>query len=151
MITITAALVAEHKLFCAMFDHIEQVLPKLNMPGEVKRLARLVEGLLVSHAAAEEDLALLALDRVQKHKRRSARMFQEHQEIDHRLARVYATDAVGPARRLLEAAMVASRKHFRHEERIVFPLVELTTKPETLTKLGMAWMRRRHLPVNWAV
>ena len=46
MIAITRALVAEHQMFCAMFTG---VLANLSGLGEVKRLARLVEGLLRVH------------------------------------------------------------------------------------------------------
>ena len=49
MIAITRALVAEHQMFCAMFTDIGGVLANLSGLGEVKRLARLVEGLLRVH------------------------------------------------------------------------------------------------------
>jgi iron-sulfur cluster repair protein YtfE (RIC family) len=151
MIAITTALVAEHAMYCALFDHIEQLLPKLDRPAEVKRLARLVEGLLRGHAAAEEDLVLVALDHDSEHKRRANRLHQEHKEIDGRLTRVHGTNNVAQARGLLRAAIVASRSHFKHEERVVFPLIERVTKPETLTRLGATWMQRRHMPANWTI
>ena len=138
-------------MFRALFDQIEQVVPRLNRVAQVKRLTRLVEGLLLNHAAAEDDLALLVLDHASKHRQRADRLHREHQEIDSRLTRVYAANDLARARSLLKGAIAASRAHFKHEERIVFPLIERVTKPETLLKLGAVWMQRRHLPANWAV
>ena len=60
MISITTVLVAEHKMFCGLFDHIQQVLLRAESLAEVKCLARMVEGLLRNHAKAEEDLFLHA-------------------------------------------------------------------------------------------
>ena len=151
MIAITKALAAEHAMYRVLFDHIEELLPKLRRPAEVKRLARLVEDLLRSHAVAEEDLVLVALDHESAHQRRADRLHRDHQEIDSRLTRVHGINNLSQARSLLEAAIVASRAHFKHEERVVFPLIEKVTKPETLVKLGAVWMQRRHLPANWAV
>jgi hemerythrin-like domain-containing protein len=47
------------------------------------------------------------------------------------------------ARRLLKAAITATREHFRGEERSVFPLLEKVLQEETLTKLGQSWMLQR--------
>jgi len=149
MIPITRALAAEHKMFCAVFDQVERLLPGVKQLTQVKEFSRMVEGLLRSHAAAEEDLVLLALDHAPQHKRRGDRIHQEHQEIDSRITRVHGTKNLARARSLLRAALGASRKHFEHEERVVFPLVERVMKPEMLTKLGGVWMRRRHMPANW--
>jgi hemerythrin-like domain-containing protein len=44
---------------------------------------------------------------------------------------------------LLLLAVVASRKHFDREERIVFPLAEKVMKDETLAELGKTWMKQR--------
>ena len=43
------------------------------------------------------------------------------------------------ARRLLLAAVRASRDHFRFEEQSVFPLLENVLLGETLTELGATW------------
>jgi hemerythrin-like domain-containing protein len=42
-------------------------------------------------------------------------------------------------------AVLASREHFDHEERIVFPLAEKAMKRETLTALGKTWMKQRQV------
>ena len=138
-------------MFCALFDQIEQVLPTTRRLGELKRLARLLEGLLAGHAAVEEDTVLLVLDRAPEHQRRCDSLHKEHHEIDSRITRVHATRKTVEARRLLAGAIIASRKHFQHEERIIFPFIERVAKPKVLANLGMVWMHRRHMPPNWPV
>jgi hypothetical protein len=149
MIPITRALSAEHQLFNAVFDQVEELLPGLNRLDEVKRLARLVEGLLVHHAKAEGDLLMLAQAHAREDQGRYDRCRHEHQEIDSQLTRVQSAGNIARARTLLRGALVASRRHFKHEERKVFPLVEKAIKPEALTKLGTVWFLQRHAPPRW--
>ena len=151
MIPITQALSAEHQMFRGVFDEIEKALPGFNRLEEVRRAARLVEGLLLSHAGVEEELLLLAEDHFPEDPRRYDHCRKEHQEIDGQLTRVRSTREIARARNLLRAALAASRKHFKREERSVFPLIEKTIKPETLTKLGTVWFLQRHAPANWTL
>src|ERR1035438_6402592 len=60
MILITRALSAEHQMFCGVFDEVEKALAGFSRLEEVRRTARLVEGLLLSHAQVEEELLILA-------------------------------------------------------------------------------------------
>jgi hemerythrin-like domain-containing protein len=139
---ITEALVAEHSIFLGVFDQIERALPSLTTPVEVMTMARIVEGLLESHAKTETDLAYLALDHVQEHNGELKRMHQDHHEIDDRLRQVHKATTCAQARRLLKIALLASREHFRAEERNVFPLLERVLMEETLAELGQSWMQR---------
>jgi hemerythrin-like domain-containing protein len=139
---ITEALVAEHTIFLSVFDQIERVLPSLATPAEVQTMSSIVEGLLHGHARKETDLAYLALDHVMAHNGELKRMHQDHHEIDDRLRKVRAASSCAEARRLLKAAITASREHFRAEERSVFPLLEKTLQAETLVELGKNWMQR---------
>lgn len=140
---ITEALIAEHTIFLGVFEQIERALPSLATPAEVATMASIVEGLLRGHAQAETDLAYLALDHVLENDGALNRMHQDHHEIDDRLRRVHAARTCAEARRLLKAAIVASRDHFQGEERHVFPFLEKTLQEETLTELGQAWMQRQ--------
>ena len=139
---ITEALVAEHTIFLSVFDQIERVLPSLATPAEVRTMASIVEGLLEGHAKTETDLAYLALDHVLEHNGELKRMHQDHHEIDGRLRKVHTAKTCAEARRLLKSALLASREHFRGEERSVFPLLEQSLQEDTLTELGKNWMRR---------
>jgi hemerythrin-like domain-containing protein len=140
---ITEALLAEHVVFHNIFDHIERVLPKLRALGEVKRLAELMETLLRAHARTEEDLVFAPLEHCLEQIGQADSFEHEHREIDAGLLKVKAARRLPDARRLLTRAVLASRKHFDHEERIAFPLAEKALKRETLTELGRSWMKRR--------
>jgi hemerythrin-like domain-containing protein len=147
---ITEALVAEHTIFLGVFDQIERVLPSLATAVEVTTMARIVEGLLEGHAKTETNLAYLALDHVQEHNGELKHMHQDHHEIDDRLREVHTAKTCAEARRLLKAAITASREHFRGEERSVFPLLEKALQEETLMALGQTWMRRQAPVANRA-
>jgi hemerythrin-like domain-containing protein len=140
---ITEALVAEHTIFLSVFGQIERVLPSLATPAEVRTMASIVEGLLEGHAKTETNLAYLALDHVLAHNGELKRMHQDHHEIDDRLKKVHLAKTCAEARRLLKAAIVASREHFQGEERNVFPFLEKALQPDTLNALGKTWMRRQ--------
>jgi len=139
---ITEALVAEHNTFLIVFDQIERVLPSLATPAELRTMARIVEGLLESHAKTETNLAYLALDHVLAHNGELKRMHQDHHEIDDRLRKVHTAKTCAEARRLLKVALLSSREHFQLEERSVFPLLEKALRTETLRALGQSWLER---------
>ena len=147
---ITEALVAEHTIFLSVFDQIERVLPSLTTPAEVRTMASIVEGLLEGHAKTETNLAYLALDHVLADNGELQRMHQDHHEIDDRLRKVHTANTCAEARRLLKLAIVATREHFRGEERSVFPLLEKVLQPETLADLGQTWLQRQAVPANEA-
>ena len=140
---ITQALLAEHVVFHNMFDYIEKVLPDLKTLAEIKTLAKLMESLLHAHGKTEEDLVFAPLDHCLEQIGQRDTFELEHREIDASLLRVKAARRLPEARRLLALAVVASRKHFDHEERIAFPLAEKVMKRETLVQLGKSWMKQR--------
>jgi hemerythrin-like domain-containing protein len=140
---ITEALIAEHTIFLGVFDQIERVLPSLTTHSEVRTMASIVEGLLEGHAKTETNLAYLALDHVLEENGGLSRMHQDHNEIDDRLRKVHTARTCAEARRLLKLALLASREHFRAEERSVFPLLEKVLQKQTLTELGKSWMQRQ--------
>ena len=143
---ITDALLAEHVVFHNIFDHIEHVLPKLETLAEVKGWAGLMEGLLLAHGKTEEDLVFAPLNHYLEQLGQRDSFEHEHQEIDNSLLRVRTAKRLPEARRLLSVAVLASRRHFDREERIVFPLAEKVMKGETLKELGKSWMKKREAP-----
>lgn len=136
MVNITEVLTTEHAVFLTVFDQIERALPKLKRLEEAKMLAGLVEALLQDHGDAETNLAFVALDHALDQKGQLNRLHQDHDEIDDRLRRVKTVTKLPDARRLLKAALLASRQHFRREERTIFPLIEKMLQKETLAELG---------------
>jgi len=147
---ITEALVAEHTIFLSVFDQIERVLPRLATPAEVRTMATIIEGLLEGHAKTETNLAYLALDHVLAHNGELKRMHQDHHEIDDRFRNVHSAKTCAAARRLLKAAIKASREHFQSEERSVFPFLEKSLQPDTLNTLGNTWLRQQKTPAGRA-
>ncbi len=145
---ITEALLAEHVVFHNIFDHIERVLPKLKTLGEVKSLAELMESLLGAHGKTEEELVFASLDHCLEQIGQADTFEHEHREIDASLMKVKAARRLPEARRLLSVAVLASRKHFDHEERIAFPLAEKVLKRDTLVAMGKTWMKQREVQVG---
>jgi hemerythrin-like domain-containing protein len=143
---ITEILVAEHRVMLSVFDQIERTLPALTTTAETRILAQIVEGMLAGHAQAETELAYLALDHVLEDKGQLDRLHEEHQEIDASLQEVHAAGGCTEARRLLAAAIIASRKHFLFEEQWVFPLLERVLREDTLNELTSALIERMRLP-----
>ena len=140
---ITEALLAEHVVFHNIFDYIERILPDVKTLAEVKSLAELMESLLLAHGKAEEDLVFAPLDHCLEQIGQRDTFYEEHHEIDTSLLKVKVAKRLDEARLLLSIAVLASRKHFDHEERIAFPLAEKVMKRETLTELGKTWMKQR--------
>jgi hemerythrin-like domain-containing protein len=140
---ITDILLAEHIVFHQVFDHIERVLPDVKTLGEVKALADLMEQLLLAHSRTEEELVFAPLEHCLEQIGQRDSFEQEHHEIDANLVRVRQARQLAEGRRLLQRAVVYSRKHFDREERIVFPLAEKVMKRETLSQLGKVWMKQR--------
>ena len=139
---ITEILVAEHRIFLSVFDQIERALPGVTTLTEARMLARLVEGMLESHARTETELAYLALDHVLQDKGQLDRLHEEHHEIDTSLHLVHLAGDVARARLMLQTALGASRRHFAFEEQSVFPLIESALQSETLAGLAATWMQR---------
>jgi hemerythrin-like domain-containing protein len=139
---ITEILVAEHRIFLNVFEQIERALTSVTTLTEARMLARLVEGLLESHAGTETELAYLALDHVLQDKGQLDRLHEEHHEIDTSLHLVHLAGDVARARLMLQTAIWASRKHFAFEEESVFPLIESALLPETLAELATTWRQQ---------
>ena len=137
--TITDALVAEHGVFCRIFEQVERTLPDIESVVELRRWAALLEELLLTHAEAEEQLVLVALNHTLEERGRHDRLMQEHHELDDCFRRVHTAATTSEARHLFQLALQASRSHFLYEERAVFPLVDRELGPNALASLGDSW------------
>ncbi len=142
---ITEALVLEHRVLAGVFRAVERALSGVSTAAETRTLAVLLQSLLEDHADAETELAYLALDHVLHDRGQLDRMHQDHQEIDATLREAVAAGDCDRGKRLLAAAIAATREHMRLEEEKVFPLVERALHDETLTGLTVAWAERRAL------
>jgi hemerythrin-like domain-containing protein len=139
---ITDALLAEHVVFHHLFDHVERIVPRLKTGAEVRSVAALVESLLKAHSDVEEKLLIEPLDHCLEQIGHCDTFHQEHHEIDENLKLAQSARNLKQSRACLLAAVIASRKHFDKEERIVFPLAEKVLKSRTLTDLWTSWNER---------
>jgi len=142
--TIIQSLAAEHAVFHNVFDHLEQAVPNLKTIAEVRALAALLESLLKVHSHVEDHLLIEPLEPNLIQLGQHENFHAEHDQIDHNLAAIRKTRSVKHARALLLSAVLASRKHFDKEERIVFPLAKRILTGRTLTALGKRWREERH-------
>jgi len=140
---ITHILLAEHAVFHNLFDHIEKTAPQIKTLTEVKSLAALVESVLRAHSRTEDELLIEPLEHCFEQIGQRDTFHDEHEEIDDTLLELQKARNLKVARRLLMKAVVASRKHFDKEERIVFPMAERVLNARTLSALGDRWALRR--------
>ena len=141
---ITEALLAEHVVFHNMFDHIERVLPRLKTLSEIRSVARLLEALLESHSRAEDLLIIEPLEHCFEQLGQHETFHKEHIEIEARIRQAQTSRDPRKSRHHLLAAVLASRRHFDKEERIVFPMAEKILKGKTLAALGKSWIQHRN-------
>lgn len=140
---ITDALLAEHVVFHALFDHIEHSLTRLTTVGEVRVLADLLEVMLVQHSKSEDELLMNYLDDSIEQMGHRETFHEEHELIEKHLGAVRAARGLETARKLLGDAVGGARKHFDKEERLVFPLAERVISYHNIMKLGEQWLERK--------
>lgn len=140
---ITDALLAEHVVFHALFDHIERSAVRLKTLGEVRALADLLEAMLVQHSKAEDELLMNYLDDSIEQMGHHETFHEEHELIERHLGAVRSAKGLKSARKLLVDAVVGARKHFDKEERLVFPLAEKVISYHNIMKLGQQWLDKR--------
>ncbi|MBI3874616.1 MAG: hypothetical protein HY300_01320 [Verrucomicrobia bacterium] len=140
---ITEVLLAEHGVFHNVFDSIEAGASRLRTLAEVRAQASLLEVMLKAHSDMEHELLMEPLDHCLDQLGHRETFHHEHENIEQGLDAVAKARTTKKARKLLLDAVLASRKHFDKEERIVFPLAERLLKVKTLQSLGSAWMKER--------
>jgi len=145
---ITDALFAEHVVFHNMFDHIEATAPGLKTLAEIKCLATLVEKLLEAHSYTEDKLFIGPLEHCFEQIGQRETFHQEYEQIEQNLELIQRAKQLKQARLLLLGVVLASRKHFDKEERIVFPMAEQCLSSRTLVALGHKWRAQRQLPTR---
>ena len=102
-----------------------------------------LETLLAAHSKTEDELFIEPLEHCFEQVGQRETFHDEHEAIDLALAAVQKAREVKTARKQLLAVVLAARKHFDKEERIVFPMAERVLKAKTLTVLGEQWFKRR--------
>lgn len=139
---ITDALLGEHGVLYAQFEHIERVLEDDLDAASIRELAALLGAALAPHARLEEELLFQPAESAGGSGPFQV-MREEHERIDSLLrAGSSARDAPAAAESLRDAIRVA-RDHFLKEEEIAFPVAEQSIGEPALSDLGRRWANRR--------
>lgn len=144
---IIEALLGEHGVFYAQFDHLEQAAPAAESLAQVQSQTALLAAALATHAGLENELLFTALDPHLGQMGPLAVMRMEHDEIENTLGQVQATQDLAQAQRLVLHAVRVARDHFAKEEQVLFPMAEQMLGAEGLTQLGTRWAERRHVMI----
>ena len=143
---VTDMLVSHHAMLRSVCNEIEHVMGEAETTEVIVSLAKVVEGLIRDHAEAESNMLFAPLDSLLLEKGQFQQFYTKHEEYLDMLKRVGQPPPGRDARSLLSEAIAALRHHFDAEERVVIPLAEKTFEPESLEKLGEAWLER---DANW--
>lgn len=140
---ITDAFIGEHAVLYPQLAHIDGDAPAYEAVECAHAHAGLLASALASHAALEEELLFVELDRLPEAAGPLAVMREEHLDIETSLARALETRDVGEARDLLLHVIDVARPHFAKEEDVLFPMAERALAEETLLRLGERWAEQR--------
>jgi len=140
---ITDALLGEHGVFYAQFDHLERVLAGESSLDVLRREAALLASALAPHAHLENQLLFDRMASSGMAAGPVGMMRSEHEEIEELLERVEEADTPHAARDLIRHAVHIARHHFAKEEHVAFPMAESILDEATLLELGRVWAERR--------
>jgi iron-sulfur cluster repair protein YtfE (RIC family) len=140
---ITDALLGEHGVFYAQFDHAEDMLEHHPALAYVQIASALIAAALVPHAQIENELLFSAVEDEMGPGGPTLLMRSEHEHIERNLAAVAEAASLASATMLLREAISEARDHFRKEEHVAFPLAERVLGNERLIELGRSWAERR--------
>lgn len=144
VMNIVDALLGEHGILYALLEEVDRVLPELESVDEVRALARVLGAAVQGHAALEDELLFVPLER-----RLGGRagpihgMRTMHEDIDGALERVLSAGVLPEARDQVSSVTELLRQHFMAEEEVIFPMAEEVLDEEMLSRLAKEWMERR--------
>lgn len=140
---LTDALLGEHGVFYAQFDHLAQAVPPESTLELIQSQAALLSAALATHANLEDELLFSALDPHLGHMGPLSVMRMEHDEIENALGQVQRASDLAEAKQWLSHAVRVARDHFAKEEQVLFPMAHQVLSEEQLTQLGAQWAQRR--------
>ena len=140
---IADALLGEHAVFYAQFNHLEQSIPAADTLAQVKSQGAMLAAALASHAQLEEELLFTTLEPHIGPMGPLAVMRLEHEKIEAGLERLPTVEELGQTQELLLQVVKVAREHFAKEERVLYPMATKALSAETLANLGAQWATRR--------
>jgi len=145
---LTEALLGEHAVFYAQFDHLVQTVPGVGDLTIIQAQTVLIASALATHAQLEEDLLFKALDPHLGEMGPLAVMRMEHQEIESTLEQILNLEDLVEAKQKLLHVIHLAREHFAKEEQVLYPMASKVLGSEQLTTLGEQWAERRSVSVH---
>ena len=141
---ITDAFLGEHGAFYALFDRLEQIVPRATEVTMVQDQAALLAAALLPHATMENDTLFSALESALGPPGLPVPVMRdEHREIEAGIIEAQWCPDLRRARTLLLESITLARDHFAKEEQVLFPLAERVLTEAKLTAMGEEWARRR--------
>jgi iron-sulfur cluster repair protein YtfE (RIC family) len=140
---ITDALLGEHAVFYAQFNHLEQSIPAADTLSQVKSQGAMLAAALAGHANLEEELLFKTLETNIGSIGPLTVMRMEHDQIEGGLERLPSVLNLEQARELLLQIVEVARGHFAKEEQVLYPMASQALSAETLIDLGAQWAARR--------
>jgi hemerythrin-like domain-containing protein len=145
---LTDALLGEHGVIYALFDHVRDTILKSDDIRDIHGAVAVVERLLVSHARIEEDLLFSRLEPHLGQMGPLAVMRDEHRAIDDFLEAARRETDIAAIRSAIGQLLDLAHDHFHKEEMVLFPMARQCLDEATLTELGDEWAARRNVNVN---
>lgn len=142
---LTDALLGEHGVLYALFDHVERELPGLITLDAVQRVSSSLGAALISHAKVEDELLFPVLATQLGPESPLAVMREEHELIEEALDDVARATELETAVERLEEALRIAREHFGTEEEILFHMAAQTLSERELEQLGYRWADARRV------
>lgn len=144
---LTDALLGEHGVFYAQFDHLEQVLPEVENIKVIHTQSGMLAAALATHASLEEELLFQSLDPHPVAGGPLNVMRMEHQEIENTLEQIPIIDETDLSRQRLLYVVETARQHFAKEEQILFRLAYELLGDAALIELGSRWAVLRNVMI----
>jgi hypothetical protein len=144
---ITQVLLGEHGAMYPLLDRIEAEAPSSGLAA-IRLQAGFLQSVLISHAHLEDELLRPAILRhlpAPATNPDGSPAPTDHQVIEAALLSVLAAETPGDARRLLLDTVAKTRKHFRKEETLIFPIADRELSREAQSRLGVEWAVRRNI------
>lgn len=142
---ITQALLGEHGVLHALFDHVEAGIAGMETLADVQREAATLVATLGSHANIENELLFPALEPLLGPGGPLPVMREEHDEIEATLDDVVNATARDAALTQLRYAIQIARDHFAKEEQVLFGMAQQMLAADELDRLGAMWADARNV------
>jgi hypothetical protein len=145
---LTDALLGEHGVLYALFDHIEATLADAKALAEVQRTAEILGAALAGHAAIEDDILFPALDQTIGPDGPLAVMRHEHEEVHRMFGEIAAGGELAEAATLVRSLIDLAREHFAKEEQVLFTMSQQALGDDKLEELGHGWSKARRVYIS---